>query len=303
MTILFHIYNNAYMPVKTTLYISMAKIEKNHWFIYNPVMSIIMEIVEKKRVRLAEAKEHTPLGELRRRAEQADEPRDFRAALTRGVGQPIRLIAELKKASPSKGLIRANFVPENIAEVYATRADAMSVLTEEDYFQGCLDFIGRAKSVSPLPVLRKDFIFDEYQVYEARAAGADAILLIDMALSGSQAADLMELAQELEMDVLFEVHEFEELEHALEIEAKIVGINNRDLRTLETDLDNTFHMMCEIPSGITVVSESGISTRDNVEMLEEAGVDAMLVGTAIMREDDMAAAIDRLRGTGGAGGG
>ncbi len=259
-----------------------------------------MEIVEKKKARLAEAREHTPLNELRRRAEQADRPRDFRASITREDGQPLRLIAELKKASPSRGLIRANFVPESIAEVYAAHADAMSVLTEEDYFQGSLDFIGRAKSVSPLPALRKDFIFDEYQVYEARAAGADAILLIDMVLSGSQAADLMELAGELEMDVLYEVHEYEELERALEIEAPIVGINNRDLRSMETDLENTLHMMREIPSGVTVVSESGISTHDHVKMLEDAGVDAMLVGTALMREEDIASAIGRLRGKGGA---
>ena len=255
-----------------------------------------MEIMEKKKVRLAEARELISFQELRRRAEQADEPRGFREAITRKEGQPLRLIAELKKASPSGGLIRANFVPESIAEVYATHADAMSVLTEEDYFQGSLDFIGRAKSVSPLPALRKDFIFDEYQVYEARAAGADAILLIDMALSGSQAADLMELAGELGMDVLFEVHEFDELEHALEIEASIIGINNRDLRSLETDLVNTFHMMREMPSGITVVSESGISTHDHVSRLADAGVDAMLVGTALMREEDIASAIGRLRG-------
>ncbi len=274
----------------------ITKIEKNHWFIYNSFMSIIMEIMEKKKVRLAEARELISFQELRRRAEQADEPRGFREAITRKEGQPLRLIAELKKASPSGGLIRANFVPESIAEVYATHADAMSVLTEEDYFQGSLDFIGRAKSVSPLPALRKDFIFDEYQVYEARAAGADAILLIDMALSGSQAADLMELAGELGMDVLFEVHEFDELEHALEIEASIIGINNRDLRSLETDLVNTFHMMREMPSGITVVSESGISTHDHVSRLADAGVDAMLVGTALMREEDIASAIGRLRG-------
>ncbi len=258
-----------------------------------------MEIVEKKKASLAEAMERTPLQEVRKRAEQADGPRDFRAAITRQEGQPLRLIAELKKASPSLGLIRADFVPEEIAEIYAAHADAMSVLTEEDYFQGSLDFIGSVKAVSPLPALRKDFIFDEYQVYEARAAGADAILLIDMVLSGAQAADLIELAGELEMDVLYEVHEYEELDRALEMEAPIVGINNRDLRSMEMDLENTLHMMREIPSGITVVSESGISTHDDVKRLEDAGVDAMLVGTALMREEDIAAAIARLRGTSG----
>lgn len=260
-------------------------------------MSIVDEIIEKKRERLAEAMERTPLNELRQRAQQAQEPRDFMAAITREEGQGLRLIAELKKASPSKGLIRANFEPEEIAQIFATRAEAISVLTEEDYFEGSLDFIGRTKAVSPLPALRKDFIFDDYQVYEARAAGADAILLIAMALADSQASELMALADELSMDVLFEVHEFDELERALELEALIIGINNRDLRSMETDLSHTLEIMREVPSGIIMVSESGIATHDDVLKLEDAGVDAMLVGTALMREHDIAGAIDRLRGT------
>ena len=260
-------------------------------------MSIIDEIIESKRKRLASAKELTPLNEIRQRAQQAQEPRDFMSAITRKKGRGLRLIAELKQASPSKGLIRADFQPEEIAQLFATRAEAMSVLTEEDYFEGSLDLIGRTKAVSPLPALRKDFIFDDYQVYEARAAGADAILLIAMALEDSQASELMGLADELSMDVLFEIHEFEELERALELEATIIGINNRDLRNMETDLSHTLEIMREVPSGIIMVSESGISTHDDVLRLEDAGVDAMLVGTAIMREDDIAGAIDRLRGT------
>ncbi|KKL94923.1 hypothetical protein LCGC14_1859790, partial [marine sediment metagenome] len=251
-------------------------------------MSIVDEIIEKKRERLAEAMERTPLNELRQRAQQAEEPRDFMAAITREKGQGLRLIAELKKASPSMGLIRADFEPEEIAQIFATRAEAMSVLTEEDYFEGSLDLIGRTKAVSPLPALRKDFIFDDYQVYEARAAGADAILLIAMALEDSQASELMALADELSMDVLFEVHEFEELERALELEATIIGMNNRDLRTMETDLLHTLEIMREVPSGITMVSESGISTHEDVLRLEDAGVDAMLVGTALMCEHDIA---------------
>lgn len=255
--------------------------------------------MEQKKVRLAEAKERTPLSELIKRAEQAssqEEPRDFAAAITRADGAPLRLIAEIKKASPSMGLIRANFQPEEIAEVYAQRADAMSVLTEEDYFQGNLDFIGQARAVSPLPTLRKDFIFEEYQVFEARSAGADAILLIAMALEGSQAPDLIALADELGMDVLFEVHEFDELDRAMELETPIIGVNNRDLRSMEIDLENTIEIMREVPSGVTIVSESGISSHDDVLRLEAAGVDAMLVGTAFMREHDIGAAIDRLRG-------
>ena len=262
-------------------------------------MSILDEIVQKKRARLAEAKERTPLNELRQRAQQAEGPRDFMAAITRQEGQSLRLIAELKKASPSKGLIRADFEPEEIAQIYATRAEAMSVLTEEDYFEGSLDLIGRTKAVSPIPALRKDFIFDEYQVYEARAAGADAILLIAMALEDSQASELMGLAGELSMDVLFEVHEFDDLERALELESAIIGVNNRDLRSMETDLCHTLEIMREVPSGIIIVSESGISTHDDVLKLEDAGVDAMLVGTALMREPDIAGAIARLRGTPG----
>ncbi len=260
-------------------------------------MSILNEIIEKKRESLAFAKELVSINELCKRAEQAEEPRDFMAAITRKEGESLRLIAELKKASPSKGLIRANFEPEEIAEVYATRADAMSVLTEADYFEGSLDFIGRAKSASTLPTLRKDFIFDEYQLYEARAAGADAILLIAMALEDAQAKELMALADELSMDVLFEVHEFEELDRAMELGATIVGVNNRDLRSMETDIGHTIEIMREVPSGIIMVSESGISTHDDVLRLEDAEVDAMLVGTALMREDDIAGAIDRLRGT------
>jgi indole-3-glycerol phosphate synthase len=259
-------------------------------------MSIINEIMEKKRQRLKEAQELVPLRDVRKKAEQAEEPRDFGAAIGREEGAPLRLIAELKKASPSKGLIRPDFDPAAIAHVYAGKVDAVSVLTEEDYFQGGLDLIGLVRAACPQPVLRKDFIFDEYQVYEARAAGADAILLIAMALPGSQAEELMELANELEMDVLFEVHEFEDLERALEMEAPIIGVNNRDLRTLEVDLEHTLEIMREVPGGVTVVSESGISTREDVIRLEEAEVDAMLVGTAFMLEDDIAGAIDRLRG-------
>jgi indole-3-glycerol phosphate synthase len=241
--------------------------------------------------------EETPFKEIRKWAEAAAEPRDFKAAIKRNEGERLRLIAELKKASPSNGLIRAEFILEEIAEVYGEYADAMSVLTEEDYFQGSLDYISRAKAVSPTPALRKDFIFDEYQVYEARAAGADAILLIAMALDNSQAEGLMAIAHDLDMAVLFEVHEFEELDRALELESSIIGINNRDLRSMETDLNHTIEIMKEVPGNIIVVSESGISEHKDVLILEEAGVDAMLVGTAFMREDDIRAAIRHLRGT------
>ena len=259
-------------------------------------MSILNEIISQKKVRLVEAKANAPLPEVRQRAEAMDDARDFAAAISRGEGEGLRLIAELKKASPSKGLIRPDFDPAEIADIYASHADAMSVLTEEDHFQGALGYISVAKSASPLPALRKDFIIEDYQVFEARAAGADAILLIAKIMDQSLAGDLMALAHELGMGVLFEVHEFEEMDMALELDSTIIGVNNRDLSNLEVDLGHTIEIMREVPLGVTVVSESGISTHDDVRRLEDAGVDAMLVGTALMLADDIAGAIMRLRG-------
>jgi indole-3-glycerol phosphate synthase len=258
-------------------------------------MSIITKIIDKKRLRLKALKAKEPLPAIRKRAEDKENPRDFKAAITREEGDSLKLIAELKKASPSKGLIRADFDPRAIATIYGQKADAMSVLTEEDFFQGNLQFVEQAKDVAPCPALRKDFIFDEYQIYEARAAGADAILLIEMALDGAQAVEYLALARELGMAVLFEAHDGHELERALKAGADILGVNNRDLRTLEISLETTFALRGEVPKGVTMVSESGISTRADVLRLEEAGVDAMLVGTSIMRESDIAAKIDSLR--------
>lgn len=260
------------------------------------LMNLIKRIIEQRRVRLIEAQSSVSINEVRRRAESMERGADFQSAITRtSLDQPLRLIAELKKASPSKGLIREDFDPEAIASIYDRKADAISVLTEEDFFQGSLENIWRVKSVSSRPILRKDFIIDEYQIYEARAAGASALLLIGMALERHQLEEYLALSEELGMDVLYEVHEFDELETALELKADIIGINNRDLRTLQTDLAITFEMMREIPRGVTVVSESGISSYDDVQRLQDAEVDAMLVGTSLMKEQDIAAAIDRLR--------
>jgi len=260
-------------------------------------MGIIDTIIARKRQRLEDARSREPLGSIRARAEGAEHlTLDFVSSITRKPGEGIRLIAELKKASPSRGLIREDFDPAGIAGIYQSRAQAISVLTEEDFFQGSLGYIKEARSASSLPLLRKDFIFDPYQIYEARANGADAILLIAMALEDSEAGEYMVLAGELGLGVLFEVHDMGELERALKLGAPVIGINNRDLGTLEISLETTFRLKSEIPSGYTVVSESGISTREDVVRLEDADIDAMLVGTTFMKAPDVGAKVDELLG-------
>lgn len=259
-------------------------------------MGILDEIVSKRRERTALAGAKVPVAELRERIAGAEGPLDFTAAVRRAKGGGIRLIAEVKRASPSAGVLREDFSPGEIARIYRERADAISVLTEEDYFKGRLEHLREVKDAAQKPVLRKDFVVDEYELYEARAAGADAVLLIDAILEGSQAREYLHLCRELGLAVLYEVHDMHELERALRAEAGIIGINNRDLRTMKTDLNATFALMREIPGGRVVVSESGISTREDARRLQEAGVDAMLVGTAFMRSPDIAAAVDALLG-------
>lgn len=254
---------------------------------------MLERIIEKKRERLAYSKSSVSVNELKRKIEAADSPRDFHGAIRRDGGD-IKLIAELKKASPSKGLIREDFNPREIARIYDRHADAISVLTEEDFFQGDLTYIEEVKGVTERPVLRKDFIFDEYQIYESRAAGADAILLIETVLDTAQADEYLHMARELGMAVLFEVHDMKELDRALRVEADIIGINNRDLKTLNIDMETTFLLKREMPGGKTVVSESGIEAREDVARLKEAGVDAMLIGTAIMKAMDMEKKIKEL---------
>jgi indole-3-glycerol phosphate synthase len=261
-------------------------------------MSILQKIVEQKKERVSFAKSSTPLAELKNTIHSIPVPLDFSKALKK-FNSPLRLIAEIKKASPSKGLIRAEFSHTDIASIYERKnVDAVSVLTEEDFFQGKLEFLEEVKKVVSCPVLRKDFIFDEYQIYEARAKKADAILLIAAILELKQAEEFLHLAGELGLSVLFEVHDFAELETALRINAPVIGINNRNLKTLAIDLSTTIKLKKEIPGDRIVVSESGIKTRDDVLLLEEAGVDAMLVGTFLMESQDIAAKIDTLRGRG-----
>lgn len=257
-------------------------------------MSILNAIVERKRERLAAARARVPLRELKARLPDTKPPRDFALAVKRA-GR-IRLIAELKKASPSKGPIRDDYRPAEIAAEYSKRADAISVLTEEDFFLGSMEHLAEARGAAPLPVLRKDFIFDEYQIYESRVAGADAILLIESILEKSQALEYLLLAREIGMDVLFEVREERGLETALAIGAPIIGINNRDLRTFRIDLSTTLRLMESIGGRRTVVSESGIERRADVQRLEQAGVDAILVGTAFMEASDIPARMKELMG-------
>lgn len=259
-------------------------------------MSVLERIVAAKRRRLEAAMGEVPLRELKSRMEDMERPLDFKAAVTRPGGAGIRFIAELKKASPSRGLIRADFDPVRIAEAYREKADAISVLTEEDFFQGDLGYIKAVKEAADRPVLRKDFIFNDYQIYESRAAGADAILLIESILDRRQAEEYLHMARELGLSGLFEIHDPWGLEKALLAGAGIIGINNRDLETLKIDLGTTFDILKRMPPGKTVVSESGINSRGDVLRLQEAGVDAMLVGTALMEAGDVAKKMDELLG-------
>jgi len=257
-------------------------------------MGILDEIVSKKKGRLGIAKSGVPLKGIKSRIADAGKPGDFRSAIKRNPSERIKLIAEIKKASPSKGVIREKFDPVEIATIYEKKAGAISVLTEEDYFQGRLEFILAVKTITTIPLLRKDFIFDEYQIYESRANEADAILLIAAILSKNQAEEYLHLAGELGLSVLFEVHDLKELEMALSVNAEIIGINNRDLKTLKIDLNNTFKIKKEIPSDKIVVSESGIKTRDDILQLESAGIDAVLIGTSFMEAKDIGKKIEEL---------
>lgn len=258
-------------------------------------MSILNAIVEKKKERLAAAKTRSPLASLRSRAEGMAETRPFGPAIRRVRGTGIRVITEIKKASPSKGLIRKDFDPVEIARIYESKqAAAISVLTEEDFFQGSLDYIPLVKDIVTLPLLRKDFIFDEYQIMEARAYGADAILLIAAILEKGQSRDYMALAGELGLDVLFEVHTARELDAVLNAGAPIIGVNNRNLRTLDISLNTTLDLLQYIPPDRIIVSESGITTPQEVELFEKTRVDAVLVGTSLIKQEDIGKAFDSL---------
>lgn len=260
-------------------------------------MNILNEILKHKREELRAVKSDVPLSELKTRIADLDKVKSFRAAVKRQQNSGIRLIAELKKASPSKGLIREDFnLPEIVSIYNRKKVAAISVLTERRFFSGSLDYLREARKMTQKPLLRKDFIFDDYQVYEARANRADAVLLIAAALEKSQLSDLYGLAKELSLDCLVEIHNYRDLDNALNCGSEIIGINNRDLVTLDISLGVTFDFLKDIPDDRTVVSESGINTRADVESVESTRTDAVLVGTAIMKAADIGAKIDELMG-------
>jgi indole-3-glycerol phosphate synthase len=258
-------------------------------------VSILDEIVASKRREVAAARARLPSEELEVQAALAPPVRDFRAALA-GPG-PIHLIAEVKKASPSAGLIRADLDPIAIAHTYqAHGASGLSVLTDAPYFQGHLSYLARIRAAVAIPLLRKDFLIDEYQVIEARLAGADAILLIAEILDDHQLVTLQARARALGMAALVEFHDEANLPRVLASGANLIGINNRDLRSFRTDLNHTLRLRDHIPPDVVLVSESGIHTRRDVERLEAVGVSAILVGESLMRSDDIGQAVERLLG-------
>jgi indole-3-glycerol phosphate synthase len=259
---------------------------------------ILEQIVAVKRQEVAAASQRKPLAAMRFDAESRVLTRDFVAALRAKIaaGRPA-VIAEIKKASPSKGLLRADFFAVDIAQSYAEQGAAcLSVLTDVQFFQGCVDFLKQARASCPLPVLRKDFMIDVYQIYESRAIGADAILLIAACLDDAQMKDFEAIARSLDMAVLVEVHDAAELARALQLKTPLIGVNNRNLKTFEVSLDTTLTLMRDIPPDRLLVCESGIHSRDDVLRLGAAGVNAFLVGEAFMRADDPGEALAALFG-------
>lgn len=256
---------------------------------------MLKQIVSANLPELEYRKRNFPLEELRKMALEQPLPLDLTSALR---GDGIKLIAEIKKASPSKGVIRANFNPGEIAQIYANNgASAISVLTETRYFQGSLNYLKEVRNAlrdKALPLLRKDFLHDPYQIYESRAYGADAVLLIVAILTPQKLAELLGLTYELGMEGLVEVHNEAELEIALRSGAKVIGINNRDLNTFNVDLTITKRLRPLIPQDRIVVSESGIKSRSDIEKLEEWGVDAVLVGESLISAPDIAAKMREL---------
>jgi indole-3-glycerol phosphate synthase len=245
---------------------------------------ILDDIVRDKRTDLEHAKASVPLAGLQHRPLFVAARRNLRAAL---VGRRRAIIAEVKKASPSRGVIRADFDPVRIAVGYAkSGAAALSVLTEERYFQGHLDHLAAIRAAVSVPLLRKDFIFDPYQVYEARAFGADAVLLIVAILPDPLLQELLGLAEELNLAALVEVHDGTELERATRAGARLLGINNRDLWTFRTTLDTTIQLLPAVPPDACVIAESGIETTDDILRLERSGVSAFLIGESLMRAPD-----------------
>jgi indole-3-glycerol phosphate synthase len=261
------------------------------------IPDILKLIVSHKQEEVAAARAAATIDELKSRiGDLEDVPRGFERALRDAVATDwTAIIAEIKKGSPSKGVIRPNFDPLEIAEIYQNSgASCLSVLTDERFFMGHLRYLALIRETVSLPLLRKDFIIDPYQIYEARAAGADAILLIASCLELSQLQAFHALARELNLDVLLEVHDETEMEKALQTECTLIGVNNRNLRTFETDLGTTGRLARMMPVNRLLVAESGINSRADIERLKDGGAGAFLVGESLMREDDIGAKLQEL---------
>ncbi len=250
--------------------------------------AVLQKIIDVKVGEVAERKAQATVEDLKAAIADQETPRGFVKAIETKISlEQAAVIAEIKKASPSKGVIREDFFPANIARSYEKgNAACLSVLTDVNFFQGADSFLKEVKTASKLPVLRKDFMIDSYQIYESRALGADCILLIAAALSSAQMQEYNDLARELGMDVLVEVHNVDELEIALEIPNKLIGINNRNLKTFDTTLETTFGLLHRIPEDRIIVTESGIHTTDDVAAMRGHNVHAFLVGEALMRAEE-----------------
>ena len=249
---------------------------------------ILTRILARKHEEVALRKKNISQGQLIEICNDLPDTRGFVAALQRNISEGLpAVIAEIKKASPSKGVIRGNFIPTEIAQSYASAGAAcLSVLTDVDFFQGSDAYLLQAHDACSLPILRKDFIVEEYQIYESRALGADCILLIAAALNDDQLRNYAQLARMLQMDVLLEVHDAQELQRALQIDVTMIGINNRNLRSFEVNLQTTITLKKKIPDNMLIVTESGILARADVQLMQSNGVNAFLVGEAMMRAQD-----------------
>lgn len=256
---------------------------------------ILQKIIEEKKKEVEEKKKKIPLNLLLTKINLKDKPRNFKEAISK---EGINLIAEIKKASPSRGIIRENFDHKKIARVYKKgKVEAISVLTEEKFFKGNINFLKEVKKiVVDIPVLRKDFIIDEYQIYESKIFGADAVLLIVAILEENNLKKFLNLTKKLKMDALVEIHNEDELRKALKADAEIIGINNRNLKNFKVDLNTTFKLVKKIPLDKIIVSESGIKTREDVIRLQNAGINAILIGEAFMETENILKKIKELRG-------
>ncbi|MES2283568.1 MAG: indole-3-glycerol phosphate synthase TrpC [Pseudomonadota bacterium] len=259
---------------------------------------ILDKIVAVKREEVADAMKRKPLAVIREDAESRVLTRDFVGALRGKISAgKAAVIAEVKKASPSKGVLRADFIPADIAQSYAEYGAAcLSVLTDKQFFQGSVDYLKQARASCSLPVLRKDFMVDPYQVYEARVMGADCILLIAACLDDQQMKDMEALAMSMDMSVLVEVHDEAELDRALKLKTPLVGINNRNLKTFEVSLDATIKLSGKVPADRIVITESGIATKADVKLMRDAKINAFLVGEAFMRAEEPGEALAELFG-------